>query len=175
MDRKKIYRCKNLFHYHVYTNFAANFTNMKQIKFSSLCIAALAIVAMSCKKDSKKSNTELMSQSAWKLVKAEVKSGAATTWSDITSTYVSCEKDNNYIFRSNGTFEFNEGATKCSPGDLQIYDTGNWGFADGETKLFTQSTGLSASDTVSIELLSDGSFIFQQVDGSSTYRNTMGH
>jgi hypothetical protein len=150
---------------------------MKKIKLPFLTLVALTTLAASCKKDKTKSNTELMALAPWKLIKAEFKTGTATTWTDITSSYAPCEKDDNYIFSANGTYENNEGASKCSPSDPQIIETGNWGFADGETRLYNQATGSSFRDTVSIELLNESNLVTQDKSSGSTtvFRTTLGH
>jgi hypothetical protein len=110
----------------------------------------------SCKKDKAKSKTDLITAGGWKLVKAEEKVGTGA-WIDDTGSYSACEKDDVMIFNSNATYEANEGATKCSPTDPQIQETGTWSFESDETKLKTTSGGFSY--TVSIDQLDENTFV----------------
>lgn len=105
-----------------------------------LCISTLS----SCKKDkgdnsSGKTKTELLTSGTWK-IKA-FSSNPAYDWdgdgdteTDIFGAMDGCEKDGYYTFKSNGTFEVNEGATKCEADDNQT-ETGNWNFIADETKI----------------------------------------
>ena len=43
---------------------------------------------------------------------------------DYFSSYAPCEKDDIIEFKSNGSFEYSEGASKCDPGDPQVFLTG---------------------------------------------------
>jgi hypothetical protein len=134
-----------------------------------------------CKKDdtaAAKTKTELITQAAWKLVKAESKTGAAA-WVDYTSTFAACEKDDNFVFRTNASYEINEGLTKCAPTDPQIYETGTWAFQTNETEVRLTSTGSSSSDVSAIEQLTETTLIITNtyVSGGTTYydRTTLGH
>ena len=85
------------------------------ITFSLVAIITFSGI-ISCKKSStpaSKSRTELLTTAGWKILKDEVKTGAGP-YVDVTSSYLPCELDNVGIFRVNATYEFNEGATKCS-------------------------------------------------------------
>jgi hypothetical protein len=157
------------------------------MKFTSrnAAIFLFSVVILSglgaCKKDDpqSKSRTELITQSAWKLVKGESRTGAAGTWVDYTSTYSACEKDDNLVLNTSGSYELNEGATKCSPADPQIYETGTWAFQSNETEIKTTPTGSSTSDVSTIETLSESTLIVTSsyTTGGTTYydRSTFGH
>ena len=143
----------------------------------TLLILGITILTISsCKKDKAKSKTDLITAGGWKIVKAEQKAGTSA-WIDVTPS-AACEKDDVMIFNTNGTFEANEGATKCSPADLQIYDTGTWSFESNETQLKTTSTG-SPSYTVSIDQLDESTFVTTETytSGGTTYyyRTTASH
>src|SRR3982751_5009506 len=91
------------------------------LPFIATVIIVFSLAA--CKKNSSsdpivQSNTDLLTRAPWKMVKAESKTGSGP-WVDNTGLYAPCEKDDNFVFRINGTYELNEGPTKCSAGDPQ--------------------------------------------------------
>lgn len=144
----------------------------------SVLTAILLFGFVSCKKnDPEKSRTELLTQAGWKIVKDETRTGASGPWVDITSSYAACEKDDVLAFRTNLSFEFNEGATKCSPSDPQIITTGTWVFTTNETKINATSGG--STDAIDVNQLDEGTLILfsSDVSGGITYysRSTYGH
>jgi hypothetical protein len=106
---------------------------MKKQLFA-LILPALVIVSMtSCKKDSKKSNTELITQSAWKLQTVGIDNDKNGTV-DLEDAIDACSKDDLTTFATNGTGVVDEGATKCDPTDPQTTSF-TWSFANNETEL----------------------------------------
>jgi hypothetical protein len=77
-----------------------------------------------------------------------------------------CEKDDQTVFKTNNTYEVNEGPTKCSPSDPQVYDNGTWAFRDNETKLV-----LDGSDVSTIDALDENSLVVTttEVISGTTY------
>ena len=92
-----------------------------------------------------------------------------------------CEKDNRIIFRTNASYETNEGATKCSTTDPQILETGTWSFTQSETVLVVQATNGTQIFNATIETLSTTSLIFSynRVDTQSgityQYKYSLSH
>lgn len=123
---------------------------MKKQLFA-LILPALVIVSLtSCKKDSKKSNMELITQSAWKLQTVGVDADKNGTV-DLEDAIDACSKDDLTTFATNGTGVVDEGASKCDPADPQT-TTFNWSFASNETELIF--------DGETFKILSlDGSFM----------------
>lgn len=161
---------------------------MHKNKFFQGCLLlAFSLVVLrssSCKKDEDdtqqtETKTQLLTKANWKLVKAEARSTPAAAWSDATSLLDACEKDNIQVYRTNATFELNEGATKCDIADPQIVSTGTWLFLNGETQLKMTETGASVSDTAAIEQLDNASLILSgkgDFGGTTLYtRITFGH
>jgi Lipocalin-like domain len=152
------------------------------IRYAALFLFSFVILSGigACKKDSAadKSRTELITQAAWKLVKSESKTGTGA-WVDGTGLFLACEKDDNFVFRTNASYEINEGLTKCAPTDPQIYETGTWAFQTNETEVRLTSTGSSSSDISVIEQLTETTLVITQtyVSGGTTYydRTTLGH
>jgi hypothetical protein len=152
------------------------------IRTAALCLSAALLLSglSSCKKSAaEKSKAELLTQSAWKIVKEEEKAGNGA-WVDNTPNSSACSKDNNFIFKSNATFEFNEGATKCSPTDAQIIDTGTWSLENNNALLRIIFTGNTVPDDLSIEQLDENTLLLSSSDdnGNGTvtlYRTTLSH
>ncbi|WP_428664480.1 hypothetical protein [Runella sp.] len=46
-----------------------------------------------------------------------------------------CTRDDITVYRTNKSYEINEGETKCRSQDPQIYEKGTWAFNAGETEL----------------------------------------
>ncbi len=46
-----------------------------------------------------------------------------------------CSRDDNMVYRTNKTYEWNEGGSKCNDKNPQVYDTGSWEFNAGETEI----------------------------------------
>lgn len=98
---------------------------MKQL-FLSISLALLAFT--SCKKD--KDNTpskepEELILGDWQVTSASLSPAVdwfsdGDTTTDAFTKEKPCRKDDYVTFKSNGTFEINEGATKCNSGDDQI-------------------------------------------------------
>ncbi|HSK12861.1 MAG TPA: lipocalin family protein [Phnomibacter sp.] len=112
---------------------------MKNFLLSTLALT-LVFFSFSCNKenDTVKSKTELLTQKAWMIEKYEEKVGS-NAWVDEFPGTDACTKDDQYIFRANNTYEFNEGATKCDAADPQVFGSGNWSFKENETVLSLDS------------------------------------
>lgn len=106
---------------------------MKKNLFSFLFPVLFLLTMVSCSKDSKKSNTELLTQAAWKLVSVGVDSDKNGTI-DLEDAVDACTKDDLTTFAVNGTGVVDEGASKCDPLDPQT-TTFTWSFANNETEL----------------------------------------
>ena len=103
-------------------------------------ITALALISsvslISCKKenDDVSANTKLLTQQEWKLSKKEEKVNS-DPFIDYLPSLMPCTQDDKYVFRTNNTYEINEGATKCNNSDPEIILTGTWQFTQNETKI----------------------------------------
>lgn len=54
---------------------------------------------------------------------------------DITDQFMSSDIDDLMIFHEDGTFIFDEGASKATSGSHQVYGSGNWALYEKESKL----------------------------------------
>jgi len=52
----------------------------------------------------------------------------------------SCAKDDILIFKTDNTYDRNEGVTKCRDKDPQIYEKGTWALGAGDTELILNKT-----------------------------------
>lgn len=124
-----------------------------------------------------KSKKELLSQSIWKQVIIEHKSReSAGIWLPILFPLTpACKSDDQYVFRVNGTYERNEGDTKCAPSDPQIIATGTWNFLIRETRIQLNMTGSSLPLIYTVEKLDENSLMLTSANtsgGVTTYRRT---
>jgi hypothetical protein len=138
------------------------------MRTSKLLLRGTAVVVLfallnGCKKDDEKSKTQLLTEKPWFVSKAEEKAGTAN-WVDDFPNYAACEKDDATLFKSNGQYENNEGATKCSAADPQIISTGTWNFASNETVLNITESGSTLPFT--IEQLNENNLVVSYVVGS---------
>lgn len=100
---------------------------MKKYLCMSLAVLSAGLFIISCKKDSPhKSSIDLLTQRSWKIVADEERVGNTGSWTDNFSSYTACEKDDETVFKTNSTYEINEGLTKCNANDPQVYQTGTW-------------------------------------------------
>ncbi len=87
-------------------------------------VIAVFSLSFSCnKKTDDLTPTELLTRTNWVLYKYYERTGTGPWVEDPLPSY---KIDDLFIFRKNGTFEWNEGATKASPSDPQIISSQNW-------------------------------------------------
>lgn len=150
------------------------------------CLLALAFTLLqssSCKKDEdpvpQKTKTELITAANWKFLKIEFRTTPTGAWSDGSGLVQACEKDNINVYRVNGTYEINEGATKCDVGDPQIIETGTWVFQNNETEIKQTATGSVSPYVYGVEQVTETSLILtttEDVAGTTYYiRASFGH
>lgn len=111
---------------------------------SLLFLTAILLFTASCKKN--KDSVTLVGK--WKQVSGTY-SPAFMGETDYFSAYSACEKDDIIEFKTNNTFEFTEGASKCDPADPQIIDAGNYSVNAELTSLsiFGQTIKIAVTNT----------------------------
>lgn len=105
---------------------------------SLIVLAFTSIIMFSCKEKAVvlKSKTEYLAgttSKSWKNTKAEATNPQGLKV-DLVLNQPDCVVDNRLVFYPNNTYEFKEGATKCSPNDPDVILKSNWTFLDNETK-----------------------------------------
>lgn len=111
-----------------------------------LTATLLMLAFFSCNKDSDnnanttKTKTELLTTGTWKYTACIVSPaldyyGTGNPVTDIFAIMQACEKDDFEVYKTNGIWEYNEGPTKCDPGNPQVVYSEPWSFAANETKV----------------------------------------
>jgi hypothetical protein len=151
-----------------------------------LFVACVVILAACTKSNdsatvSATSKTSLLTAKVWVLTSSQYKSTSATTWTDQYALMGSCDRDNQIVFKTDGTYEVNEGATKCNAANPYTIETGTWKFAQNETiiTLVTVVNGSPVNKDATIDALSESSFAYTYVKAVSgvnyTIKESYGH
>jgi hypothetical protein len=130
---------------------------------ATLFLCAQAFI--SCSKNSTdKSKTELLTAGGWKLETKQTRIGAATTWTDITSTVLACKKDNIMSFANPSTYTLTEGGTKCNATDPDVVATGSWALLNNQADI--KITVGASSITYNIYLVTENALTIDETDAS---------
>lgn len=78
--------------------------------------------------------TQLLTAKPWRIT-GIIEQSPGSSPTDVFSSFLPCEKDNLFLFKTNGTYDNTEGATKCDPMDPQLIDSGSWQLVNNETIL----------------------------------------
>ena len=123
---------------------------MKQnIQLIILLLVITSAIILSCKKDeddnTPKTKTELLTAGNWIYTSCIVSPaydyyGGGNPVTDIYSIMKACEKDDFETFKTNGIWEYNQGATKCDQSSPQIELSEPWSFTSNETKVLVGTT-----------------------------------
>jgi hypothetical protein len=139
-------------------------------KLNFLLIVSLCLATFSCKKDDAPSKKDLISGKNWMLISETVSPAINFNGILITDLYAQlddCTKDDISKFNANGTYTFEEGATKCDVNDPQVFDSGTWVFNSDQTILVLTSPSNGTINAEIIELTSSKIVTSQQstIDG----------
>ena len=112
------------------------------MKTTSMMLLALGLLSaaglISCKKESTvaiKSNTELLTQKAWKFGIYGLDENNNGVIEETESNMLPCQSDDIFTFNANGTGLYSTGVVKCGIDDADI--NFDWQFMNGETELAT--------------------------------------
>jgi hypothetical protein len=124
------------------------------------------LTANSCKKkNDQKSKTQLITERDWRVSEFKEKVSPATSWDNLLDGEPACNLDDRYVFKTNNSYENNEGPTKCDSSDPQVIGTGTWALIDSETKF-----SLDGQSYTIIELTNDKFVIeFSLTNAGTTY------
>ncbi len=138
----------------------------------TLLIAGLALTvaaAAGCKKDDgSPSRRDLLVSGKWQLTAATITGTTAgrTIDSNIYNNGLrDCDRDDLYIFNSDGTETKDEGTNKCSGTTPQTSVIGNWALLSGDTKLYGSIAGIQ--DTATVVSLTSSAMQLQIRDSGS--------
>ena len=108
---------------------------MKMLYLRPVAILLLsAVIFAGCKKESKKSNLEYLTQALWKFDNAGFDNDKNGTIDVVDQDIQDCQKDDIIDFNSDGTGSHDEGVTKCDPNHDQITAFA-WLFKVNETQI----------------------------------------
>ncbi len=128
----------------------------------SISILASLLLLMSCNKDDDGggntppptvNKTQLLTAKNWRITAHNVDPAIdidnnGTQENNLLPFYAACDLDDIRKFNTNGSYTFEEGATKCDPNNPQVYQTGTWLWNSDNTRLIT-----TASSNVSVDAL----------------------
>ena len=146
---------------------------------SRILFIAIVFALLSCQKEKDEKpiqdefKTPILTEKAWKIVRAESKSKIDDPWYVDSQWWPDCVKDDQLLFKINNSYTHSNGAEKCDPMDPDIFDEARWKFLDNETRIEMDG------DTLNIETLNHQQFIMwaSETIGSNTYysRYTLEH
>lgn len=142
-------------------------------KENTIIFAAFFVLLIACKKGSTVSgNMQLLTQQEWRIIKEEEKVNS-DPYVDYFPFVPACSQDDKYNFKTDGTYELNEGATKCNSSDPQIITTGTWQFTQNETRIRIDVNESAIDKLTNDTLRISGSYISNP--DTNYYRTTLVH
>lgn len=105
-----------------------------------------------CKKKDDPSLRDIMLGSKWKLTAATIDPPLTIAGSPVSNIYTqeaiipSCRRDDITIFTSDGKYTIEEGATRCSPTDPTINESGDWTISSDAKSVRLVPTGQAATN-----------------------------
>lgn len=111
------------------------------------------------------SKTQMLTAKNWTAVSIKINPGIdvnqdGTPDTDLTPFYDTCTMDDFLKYNADQTYKIDEGATKCDPNSPQVYESGTWSWASGETQLTMTVQGDSYS--VMVTALTAQQFVTSQ-------------
>ena len=155
----------------------SSFTFLK----TALFLAIGAVSFSSCGDDddsggtpaTNKTRTQLLIENSWRQTAYTQTDGTQVT--DLFTGSLPCDADDLLKFNAanntanNGTYEYNEGASKCDPADPQVFDTGTWAFAGTDQLIVTDANGGVLNGTI-LELSDNTLKVHEPGSDSTSFR-----
>jgi hypothetical protein len=144
------------------------------LKVGSFMLVVIMLHACS-KKDEQvaaPTKTQLLAKN-WKLTAMTI-APAVLGQTNLLPSFPTCEIDDIVKFNANGTYSLDEGLTKCSPSDPQVYETGTWRLLNNDTQIEQKATGSSVADIGNVVSITATEFVVstQEVSAGITYTIT---
>lgn len=100
-------------------------------------IGTMLLSVASCSTTDEKTSTPVTTASKTDLLTAKKWRVTALTYNgtDAYATMDACDKDDLHIFKVGGVYNADNGPTKCTPTDDQIFTISTWAFSENDTKL----------------------------------------
>ncbi len=102
-------------------------------------ILILVLFCCSCGKEDALTKTDLLTQAPWILTASIFEPPLQTEEGSIVNWYAAmpdCIRDDIFHYYPSGVYTNAEGASRCNPGDAEIWEVGVWTFNEEETKLY---------------------------------------
>lgn len=141
-----------------------------------LCISLFSFAIVACKKGGDSGSTtnqqpsqrsKLLCQKPWIEIKA-LQSYNNISWTDAYSGLQDCVKDNQTAYVLDGSFNYNEGATKCYSTGQQIIQEGTWSFTEADENVIRTKDQLGQfSDYLILKLDNDTLHVNGSYQGAS--------
>ena len=142
-----------------------------------LVILVMMLVFSGCKKDNDPpSKSELIVGKNWKIKTYFVSENNGVSYDVFAGPNVSqCTKDDIYKFSSDGKYMIDEGVTKCSQQDSQIYEEGTWIISDNILKRTYPVTNGDFTESYTIIELIPTQMVLERTlkEQGSTYKLTI--
>jgi hypothetical protein len=126
-----------------------------------------------CKKDDTTPDTKsVLTSGSWKLTSwtsdPAFPNGSGATIPDLYNQLPSCTKDDLSVFNANGTYNEDEGASKCNPADPQVFNQGTWTLSVDNKTLNITAGGRTTENTLVSVSSSEIKATFNLSDGASS-------
>lgn len=157
---------------------------MNVLKFLP-AIAFLSFIMVSCSDDdgggsgggTPASRTQLLTAKNWSVITLTVEPAIdfdqnGTQETNLIPFIQACTLDDFERYATNGTYTFEEGASKCDPNDPQVYESGTWLWNSDETRLVRNNAGQTSDVLVSALTNSSMTQVLTTVQQGVTYTFT---
>lgn len=101
----------------------------------ALTILTAVLLCAGCKKDKGPDRTALLTSGPWRLIGMTLFTKSSGETSDEYAKSKACSRDNEFVFNTNYSHEFTEGATKCNSADPQVIYYAKWKFINNEAAI----------------------------------------
>lgn len=123
------------------------------MKTPILLMTSLLFILTSCEKDKDKvvDKEDILVSGAWQITALTVDPAIDWFGTEVNNVYAQlppCVKDNLTVFKSNGTVNYDEGASKCDPNEPQT-TSGTWAFNLDKTVISMTQDGETESWNIS--------------------------
>lgn len=145
---------------------------LNMMKNYALSVLMLLVLMSSCKKDKDAdlSRTDLLTNKPWRLISEVETASNSNNSKDNFQALDTCQKDDLTIFKRDNTVTYEEGPTKCSANDPQVFATGTWAFINDESRILYSIPGFNSYEEEIIELTSDRMVLrYAEEDRGVTY------
>jgi hypothetical protein len=123
------------------------------LRLTGILTFSLIVIVSSCSKNDEPSASKAqMIARNWKQTDLLASQAGTPAVSVFDTFFESCNKDDIWQFKSDGTYNVVEGASKCDAADPETVTTGTWQLTDNDTKIIIDDASEPAQTLNIIEL-----------------------